>query len=262
MPEPISQLAEQIASTSEETLSASLRMGTITEVETSGSFRVRTSATATAWLSRDRDTVLAVGDKVWMIRQGSVWLVGGRLSGGQATPVGTVNSYAGSTAPDGWLLCNGQAVDRTTYAALFAVIGTTYGSGNGSTTFNVPNLTNRVTVASGGTYARGATGGAASVTLTEAQMPGHDHGSAGSHSHPSAGSHSHTAPAYTTDDRTKSTNLFNTLLPAQSGTVNTSTSGDHTHGSAGGHTHTWEGGGQAHENMPPYLALPMIIRAQ
>lgn len=246
MPEPISQLAEQIASQTEETLSASLRMGTVTEVENSGSFRVRTTATETAWLSRDRDSVLAVGDKVWIIRQGSVWLVGGRLSGGQATPIGTVNPYAGSTAPDGWLLCNGQAVDRTTYAALFAVIGTTYGSGNGSTTFNVPNLVNRMAVGSGGTYSRAQTGGAASVTLTESQMPGHDHGS--------AGAHTHTAPAYTTDDRTKSTNLFSTLLPSQSGTVNTS--------SAGAHTHSWVGGGQAHENMSPFIALPMIIRAQ
>jgi microcystin-dependent protein len=47
-------------------------------------------------------------------------------------------SYAGSTAPDGWLVCNGQEVSRTTYSKLFEVIGTTYGEGDGSTTFNVP----------------------------------------------------------------------------------------------------------------------------
>jgi len=56
------------------------------------------------------------------------------------TPPGVVVPYAGSTAPTGYLLCNGAAVSRTTYAALFAVCGTTHGSGNGSTTFNVPNL--------------------------------------------------------------------------------------------------------------------------
>lgn len=54
--------------------------------------------------------------------------------------VGTVKAFAGSTAPTGWLKCDGSAISRTTYSALFAVIGTTYGSGNGSTTFNVPNV--------------------------------------------------------------------------------------------------------------------------
>lgn len=54
-------------------------------------------------------------------------------------PTGAMIPYAGASAPAGYLLCNGSAVSRTTYAALFAVIGTTYGSGDGSTTFNVPN---------------------------------------------------------------------------------------------------------------------------
>ena len=54
-------------------------------------------------------------------------------------PVGVVQAFAGSTIPTGWLLCDGSAVSRTTYAALYSVIGTTYGSGNGSTTFNLPN---------------------------------------------------------------------------------------------------------------------------
>ena len=57
--------------------------------------------------------------------------------------VGAVVAFAGSTSPAGWLLCDGSAVSRTTYAALFSVIGTTYGAGNGSTTFNLPNLTDK-----------------------------------------------------------------------------------------------------------------------
>ena len=57
--------------------------------------------------------------------------------------VGAVVAFAGSTTPQGWLLCDGSAVSRTTYAALFAVIGTTYGAGNGSTTFNLPNLVDK-----------------------------------------------------------------------------------------------------------------------
>lgn len=55
-------------------------------------------------------------------------------------PVGVVQAFAGATTPQGWLLCDGSAISRTDYADLFAVIGTTYGSGDGSTTFNLPNL--------------------------------------------------------------------------------------------------------------------------
>ena len=68
---------------------------------------------------------------------GSTLIIDG--SGG-STPVGAIMPYGGSTAPTGWLLCDGSAVSRTTYAALYAVIGTTYGSGDGNTTFNLPDL--------------------------------------------------------------------------------------------------------------------------
>lgn len=64
-------------------------------------------------------------------------------------PVGAVFAFAANSAPAGCLLCNGAAVSRTTYAALFAAIGTTYGSGDGSTTFNLPNLTDRFIQGSG-----------------------------------------------------------------------------------------------------------------
>lgn len=96
--------------------------------------------------------------------------------GGQ--PTGSVISFAGSTAPNGYLLCQGQAVSRTTYAALFAVIGGTYGVGDGSTTFNLPDLRGRVAVGvdSGGiripSYSLlGQSSGAATHTLTAGQTP-------------------------------------------------------------------------------------------
>jgi len=60
-----------------------------------------------------------------------------------ALPTGSYIQFAGSQAPAGFLVCNGGAISRTTYSKLFAVIGTTYGSGDGSTTFNLPNLTDR-----------------------------------------------------------------------------------------------------------------------
>ena len=60
-----------------------------------------------------------------------------------STPTGVVQAFAGRTTPQGWLLCDGSAVSRTDYAALYAVIGTTYGAGDGSTTFNLPNLVDK-----------------------------------------------------------------------------------------------------------------------
>lgn len=67
------------------------------------------------------------------------------LSGG-GDEVGTVKMFSGSTAPQGWLICDGSAISRTEYAELFSAIGTTYGSGNGTTTFNIPNIEGRTVV--------------------------------------------------------------------------------------------------------------------
>lgn len=66
--------------------------------------------------------------------------------------IGEIIAYAGSNEPLGWLKCDGRAVSRTTYSALFDVIGTTYGSGDGSTTFNLPNFVDRFPVGAGNLY--------------------------------------------------------------------------------------------------------------
>ena len=95
------------------------------------------------------------------------------------SPTGSIVQFAGSTAPTGWLLCEGQAVSRTTYADLFAIIGTTYGTGNGSTTFNLPNLKGRVPVGYDSTQTEfdtmGETGGEKAVTLGLQHLPNHTH---------------------------------------------------------------------------------------
>lgn len=64
-------------------------------------------------------------------------------------PVGVIQLYSGATAPTGWMLCDGTAISRTTYSALFAVTSTTYGVGNGTTTFNLPDLRGRAPIGAG-----------------------------------------------------------------------------------------------------------------
>lgn len=61
-------------------------------------------------------------------------------------PTGTINAFAGNNTPQGWLICDGSEISRITYATLFNIIGTTYGNGDGTTTFNIPNLKGKVIV--------------------------------------------------------------------------------------------------------------------
>lgn len=89
-------------------------------------------------------------------------------------PVGCVIPFAGAAAPTGWLLCQGQAVSRTTYAQLFSVIGTTYGSGDGSTTFNLPDMRGRVAVGSDANSI-GTLRGETAHKLTLSEIPSHSH---------------------------------------------------------------------------------------
>lgn len=105
----------------------------------------------------------------------------------QSMPIGAVIEFAGNNAPTGWALCYGQAISRSTYAALFAIVGTTYGAGDGSTTFNLPDLRGRVVAGRddmGGTAAArltpgylgtpailGASGGLQYHQITQSQLP-------------------------------------------------------------------------------------------
>lgn len=138
---------------------------------------------------------------------GSAWT--NLTSGGSGgVPSGTIMAFAGSTAPDGWAFCSGAAVDRTTYANLFSVIGTSYGAGDGSTTFNLPDLrgrtifgkddmggsaASRLTVAGGiAGSTLGAAGGSQTRTLVVANLPSHSHSFTGTSVTTSSNSHSHT----------------------------------------------------------------------
>ena len=149
----------------------------------------------------DQTTYLQVGSKINALVMNEIVSEINRN-----TPVGEVKQYAGETAPNGYLLCQGQAVSRTTYANLFNVIGTKYGNGDGSTTFNLPDLRGRVPVGLNTTdndfKTLGTTGGSKTVALTLSQIPAHNHSastsvnSAGAHNHSassnSTGAHTHT----------------------------------------------------------------------
>jgi len=88
---------------------------------------------------------------------------GANLQGLQGVNTGIIVPWSNASVPSGFLECNGAAVSRTTYSALFAVVGTTYGSGDGSTTFDLPDLTDRVAIGKSPTYALASTGGANAV---------------------------------------------------------------------------------------------------
>lgn len=184
---------------------------------------------------------------------GSAW------QGAVSAPAGTVNPYAGSTAPTGWLLCAGQAVSRTTYADLFSAISTTYGSGDGSTTFNLPDLRGRTIagvdnmggsaanrITSGGSGITGTTlgaaGGVETHTLTTAQIPSHTH---------STPDHTHLFGARANDNDVET----NGVVVAQASYDTTAvirSSGGGTSGSAGS--------GNAHQNTQPTMVLNYIIK--
>lgn len=126
---------------------------------------------------------------------------------GLSFPIGGTIMWPATTVPALWLDCDGSAISRTTYADLFAVIGTTWGVGDGSTTFNLPDLRGRSIIGAGtgsGLTARtlAATGGAETHALSSAELAAHTHDLANhthtgpSHTH-DLGNHTHTGPSHT-----------------------------------------------------------------
>lgn len=172
-------------------------------------------------------------------------------------PAGSLVPFAGTSEPSGWLFCYGQAISRTTYAALFAAIGTSFGGGDGSTTFNVPDLRGRVVAGNdvmGGTAAGrltgaggvggsfGSNGGAETQTLTVAQMPSHEH--------------------LVVTTTTGGTGLSGSSSVDYTASYNTNASytlaGNQYPANAGRSSAT--GGGAAHSNVQPTSVLNYIIK--
>lgn len=166
------------------------------------------------------------------------------------TPTGALMMWATGTAPTGWLLCNGGEISRTTYATLFSVIGTTFGAGNNSTTFNVPDYRDRMPVGAGTSYAVAGIGGSKdaivvshSHTLTD---PGHLH-------------------AMNADGRSVAKRLGSD--GSIDGTSETSSANDanysgsqNTGTSTTGITVDTSGTSGTNANMPPYMGIQFIIK--
>jgi len=180
------------------------------------------------------------------------------------TPTGSVVAFAGGTAPGGWRICDGSAISRTTFATLFGIIGTTYGAGDGSTTFNLPDLRGRVVAGfdSGNATGRltastaqgvsaaalGNTGGEQAHTLSTAELAVHNHGvSDPGHTHQmhgDGGLFSASAP------------LSSTFADSPSG-ANLS---EASTSSATGIAIQNAGGSNAHNTLQPTIVLTYIIK--
>lgn len=201
-------------------------------------------------------------NKLWVFN-GTAWVGGTVVS---LLPAGSMQMYAGAvtqtvsagvvttTSPSGWLLANGNAVSRTTYSALFSAIGTVYGSGDGSTTFNLPSMAGRLPVAVGtgsGLTARtlGGTVGAESHTVSSSNISQFSTGNAGSHSHTPASGGSIGNVAISTQNLSVS---GGSQWGFTNGTI-TNTVADHTH-TVGSASPT------AINHMPPSIGLNFIIK--
>ena len=175
---------------------------------------------------------------------------GANLTGIEGIPTATIVPWSSSSVPTGFLECNGAAVSRSTYSALFAIVSTTYGAGDGASTFNLPDLQDNVAMGKSGTKALASTGGAntvaasgtvggstANATLSTAQLASHSHTGAAS-----LGGGNIAGPA---------------SVQVASSTTNTGSTGSGT-----GHSHTMSATftGDSTSVLQPYLTVIYIIK--
>jgi|TARA_R100000081_G_C4740033_1_gene128383 microcystin-dependent protein len=182
---------------------------------------------------------------------------GQNLTGIQGLNTGLIIPWTDSSVPTGFLECNGAAVSRSTYADLFAVIGTTYGAGNGSTTFTLPDLQDDVTVSKSGSKNLASTGGANTVassgniggnsgshTVIESEMPSHSHPTTGAKNSPPTSVQANIPGGAVNSNHTQPAAVY----------------GNSPGGSSHSHTISANFSGDATSVLQPYLTLLYIIK--
>ena len=161
-----------------------------------------------------------------------------KVKAAESLPLGTILEYSGGTAPKGYMICDGSAISRTKYLKLFKLIGTTYGSGDGSTTFNIPDKRGKIGVGYDSTNtnfnALGKTGGEETHTLTISEIP----------------SHTHTIPigSFVNGDEQTNVKKGGHISETRPQGINYSSND--------------AGGGQSHNNLQPYITLNYIIKVE
>jgi|DEB0MinimDraft_4_1074332.scaffolds.fasta_scaffold04862_7 microcystin-dependent protein len=187
---------------------------------------------------------------------------GANLTGIEGIPTATIVPWSDASVPSGFLECNGAAVSRTTYADLFAIISTTYGAGDGSTTFNVPDLQDNVPIGKSNNKSIGSTGGAntvtstgnvggstANATLSQAQLAAHPHPNA--------------APYRNPGPNAGQALQIGSILPAnQAPGPSAAPWAGGPQGSSSGHAHNMSANfsGDATSVLQPYLTVIYIIK--
>lgn len=225
------------------------RDGTVRAVNTDGTYAVALDDAPDTPITCMPYCTAMVGDRVAVVlRSDGVCVATGRLGGevgGGGEVVMTVNdasnyvagrvfAHAGTNDPAGALLCDGRAVSRTTYWELFDAIGTTYGAGDGASTFNLPNIESRTIIGESDSYALGSTGGEEKHKLTVDEMPEHEH-----RAHTVAWvSPSTSDSAYSAMRSVHLSNQYGTELNSRVAEA---------------------GGSQPHNNMQPYIVMRYFI---
>lgn len=152
--------------------------------------------------------------------------------------VGEIRMFAGNFAPSGWMFCDGQLLPISEYETLFQLIGTSYG-GDGESTFALPNMQSRLPIHQGNGFILAETGGAEDITLTQQQIPAHRHPTvAAAASGTSASPQGNVLATWADTPYAPIPGTPVALSPTAVASV---------------------GGNQAHNNMPPYLAVSFII---